>query len=109
MARTFPLTPQFQPSAHFSGPLYRLPAVASVSINIVSVTLAIDRNAIKELRELALTKTPLGSMKTLRERAHVHITLARAEGLLRSARAYFHQALAEAWQQTMDEIASAIG
>jgi indole-3-acetate monooxygenase len=97
----FPLIPHFQPTAHYSGPLYRFPAVGSVSINIVSVTLAIARNAINELRELALTKTPLGSMKTLRERANVHIALARAEGLLRSARAYFHQTIADTWQQTV--------
>ena len=100
--RAFPLIPYFQPSPHFSGPLYRFPAVGSVSINVVSVTLAIARNAIQELRDLALTKTPLGSMKTLRERSSVHITLAQAEGLLRSARAYFHQAIADAWQQTLN-------
>jgi alkylation response protein AidB-like acyl-CoA dehydrogenase len=99
--RAFFFTPSFEPNAHFRGPLYRFPAVASVNINIVGVTLGIARNAINELRTLAVTKTPLGSTKTLRERANVHSTLARAEGLLRSARAYFHETLAAAWQQTL--------
>ena len=99
--RAFPLIPDFQPTPHYSGPLYRIPAVASVSVNIVGVLLAIARNAISELRELALSKTPLGSMKTLRERANVQITLAQAEGMLRSARTHFHQALADTWQQTV--------
>jgi alkylation response protein AidB-like acyl-CoA dehydrogenase len=64
------------------------------------VLLATARNAITEFRELAGRKTPFGSMKTLRDRGVVQATLAEAEATLRSARAFFYEALSEAWART---------
>ena len=97
---TFVLDPTFQPSGHFAGPLYRFPAVAIVAIFSSAVLMASARGAISELRDLATKKTPFGTMKTLRDRGVVQSTLAEAEGILRSARALFYEAYAEAWAVT---------
>ena len=59
------------------------------------------RAAITELRDLATRKTPFGSMKTLRDRAAVQGTLAEAEAILRSARAFFYETIESVWKQTL--------
>jgi indole-3-acetate monooxygenase len=100
-SRSFPVVPTFEPGAHFTGPLYRLPATASVSTVIAPVALAIARGAITALRELADRKTPLGSMKTLRHRASVQSALAESEAMLRAARLLFYEAVAEAWRRAV--------
>src|SRR5262249_469427 len=42
-----------------------------------------------------------GSTKLLRDRPIVHPTVARAEGLWRSARAFFYDSLEQGWQQAV--------
>jgi alkylation response protein AidB-like acyl-CoA dehydrogenase len=96
-SRSFFVSPTFEPGSHFTGPLYRLPALASVDVVIASVALAIGRGAIAELRDLADRKTPLGSMKTLRHRGSVQSALADAEARLRSARLLFYETVSRAW------------
>src|SRR5262249_24902058 len=64
-SRSFVVSPLYEPGPHFTGPLYRLPALASTDVIIAPVALAIARGAIAALRELADRKTPLGSMKTI--------------------------------------------
>ena len=98
--RTFALNPEFEPGRHFQGPLYRLPAVSIIAMFSATVLLAVARNAINDFRELAASKTPFGSMKTLRDRGTVQRTLAEAEGILRSARAFFYETMSEAWART---------
>lgn len=98
--RTFPLDPSLQPGRHFQGPLYRFPAAAIIGVFSVGVQLATARNAITTFRELALKKTPFGSMKTLRDRGVVQAELAQAEATLRSARAFFYEAMTESWERT---------
>jgi alkylation response protein AidB-like acyl-CoA dehydrogenase len=98
---TFPLDPTRAPSGHFKGPLYRYPASAIIALFSCGVLLATARGAINEFRELAINKTPFGSMKTLRDRSVVQATVAEAEGILRSARALFYQTYADAWAVTV--------
>jgi alkylation response protein AidB-like acyl-CoA dehydrogenase len=102
-SRTFPLTPQFTPGKHFQGPLYRFPAVGETAIIIAPVLLALARAAITEFTQLAGAKTPLGSMKLLRDRSVVQSSLARAEGMLRSARALFYETVSAAWERTASD------
>jgi alkylation response protein AidB-like acyl-CoA dehydrogenase len=65
------------------------------------VALAIARNAIRELRDIVASKVPLGSMKTSRNRGAVQAAVAEAEAMLRSARAFFYDALTTAWQRAV--------
>jgi alkylation response protein AidB-like acyl-CoA dehydrogenase len=107
-SRTYHLTPEFEPGRHFRGPLYRFPGVGEVGVIGAPALLAIARGAIDEFRDLARRKTPFGSMKTLRDRGTVQATLARAEGVLRSARALFYDTLAEAWERTVAGVPSSL-
>ena len=98
-ARSFVVAPVYEPGPQFTGPLYRLPALASTDVIIAPVALAIARGAIAALRELADRKTPLGSMKTIRHRSAVQSALADAEAQLRAARLLFYETLDTAWQR----------
>jgi alkylation response protein AidB-like acyl-CoA dehydrogenase len=98
-SRAFPMVPEFEPSPGFEGPLYRFPAMGSAVAVIAPVTLAIARGALSELRELAANKTSLGFNRTMRERPVVQATVAKAEGIHRSARAFLYDAVGEAWER----------
>ena len=97
-SRSFTLSPVYAPEAHFAGPLYRLPAPVSVDVVVAPVALAIARNGINALREIADRKTPLGSMKTIRHKPAVQSALADAEAQLRAARLLFYETLNSTWQ-----------
>jgi indole-3-acetate monooxygenase len=99
VARTFAFAPNPALGKHYQGPLYRIPALASTIAIVPPVALALARGAIDEVRDLAGKKTPLGSMKTLRDRNAVQSALAEAEATLRSARLLLHDALGEAWRR----------
>lgn len=99
---SFPLIPDFVPGEHFKGPLYRFPAAgANICSLLAPVGLAVARNAINELKELAQKKTPLGSIVTLRERGVMQRKLGRAEALVQSARIYLHSKLSDCWARTL--------
>jgi alkylation response protein AidB-like acyl-CoA dehydrogenase len=97
--RTFPLVPVFTPGSHFGGPLYRMPAVAILASVLAPIAVAVAGEAVEALRVLAPSKTSLGSTRALRDRSVTHSRLARAEGLVRAARASFHAALGASWER----------
>ena len=82
-----------------TGPLYRFPAFGLLALGIGAVALGNARAAIDDLLDLAGRKKPQGSRRTLAERAAAQSELAQAEALLRSARAFYYEALDEAWQR----------
>jgi alkylation response protein AidB-like acyl-CoA dehydrogenase len=98
---SFPFAPQFTPGRHFQGPLYRYPAVPIIAVFSSAVQLATARKAIDTTKALAMKKTPFGLVKSLGERGTTQAALADAEAVLRSARAYFHDTLAEGWARTV--------
>ena len=81
-----------------SGALYAFPFFGLLALGIAAVALGNARGAIEDLVELAGGKQPLGSRCTLAERQSAQSTLAIAEANLRSARAFFYEAVDEAWQ-----------
>ena len=101
VSRTFHVQPQFTRAKGFEGPLYGLPAVASVALIIAPIALAIGRGSIDELRSLAANKTPVGSMKTLRDRASTQSAIADAEAQLRSARVFFYDTIVTLWRHAL--------
>ena len=99
---TCPLAPAFQPNAHYSGPLYRMPMLGAIVLaHIPPVATAVAQNAIDAVRAMADQRRPMASAVPLRERGAVQEKLGRAEGMLRSARAFMYDAMAEAWRRTV--------
>jgi alkylation response protein AidB-like acyl-CoA dehydrogenase len=72
----------------------------AVLASIPPVALAIARNAIEEVRALSSKRVPMGSTVPMRDRGVAQARLGRAEAMLRSARAYVYETLANAWRKT---------
>lgn len=79
------------------GALYAFPPFGLLALGIAAVSLGIARGAIGDLVELASTKRPGGSKRTLAERAGVQADVARAEALVSAGRAFVDDAAGEAW------------
>jgi indole-3-acetate monooxygenase len=77
--------------------LYRFPMFAFFALSIAAAALGNARGAIDELSALAVGKVAQGSSRTLAQRAGTWSVLARAEASLRAARAFYYQAIEEAW------------
>lgn len=99
--RTFPLVPAFTPGSHYDGPLYRMSVVSALTIVLAPIALAIARQAIEALREIAPTRVAFGSTRALRDRSIAHNRLGRAEGLVRAGRALLHATIEESWQRVV--------
>ena len=80
-------------------PLYAFPAFGILAMGISSVMLGLARAAITDLIAIAGGKTPEGHRKPLATRAKTQEDVAEADALVRSARAYFHESIAAAWDE----------
>jgi alkylation response protein AidB-like acyl-CoA dehydrogenase len=100
-AFTCPLVPQFEPNKHYVSPLYRMPMLATIVLDsIPPIAVAIARNAIEEVRALSSKRMPMGSTVSLRDRGVAQARLGRAEAMLRSARAFMYETMADTWRRT---------
>jgi alkylation response protein AidB-like acyl-CoA dehydrogenase len=99
--RTFRLGIDHTPGDLYGGPLYRAAVMVTVPTIVPPVALGVAREAIDELIALAAGKTPFASTTTLRERAGAQAKVGRAEGLLRSARAFLYDRVARGWERTL--------
>lgn len=98
---TCPLVPPFEPNKHYRAPLYRLPMLATIVLaTIPPVAVAIARRAIDEVKALSAKRVPMGSAVPLAERGVAQARLGRAEAMLRSARAFMYETMAETWEKT---------
>ena len=70
-------------------------------LGIAAVALGLARSAIDELIELAGDKTPSGGARPLATRPAAQMEVARAEATLRSARAFYYEAIEAAWQEAL--------
>lgn len=97
----------FVPESHALGlgvdgplqrPLYAFPQFGLLSMGIAAVSLGLARAALDELIEIAGGKTPSGSSRPLAERPTTQAEVSRAEATLRSARAFYYEAIGSAWE-----------
>lgn len=78
-------------------PLAAFPNFSLLASGVAAVSLGIARHAIDELVDLAQGKRPLFSSRTISQIGTSQTDLARAEALVRSARAFLHDELHRAW------------
>ena len=86
---------------HVRGPLFRLPALSRLAYNKVGVATGIARAALDAFVELASRRVPRGMSAPLRERRFAQESVAEAETLLGSARAFVFETVEELWQETL--------
>ena len=94
--------PAFAAQPREPGTLYRVPPISLFCVALAAVVLGIARAAVDALVTLAATKTPMGSAETLRDKPIAQLQVARAEVLIRAARACLIEAINRQW----DEIAA---
>ena len=93
-------SPEKQPRE--KGPLYVFGTTNVFATGFASVGLGIARAMLDAFLDLAVTKTPRGIKGVLREQAQVQAQVAQAEASLRSARAFLHQTVDDAWRAASD-------
>lgn len=93
--RAVPFGPLVRPSPAYDNPLSRLVVWTTVGCH-AAVSLGVAQAAIDDLTALG-SKVPAYTENAIRDRNRVQLRLARAEGKLAGARAFFHQAYEEAW------------
>jgi len=109
----FAIRDRFVPEQHAVGlggdgsqiidrPLYAFPQFGLLGMGIAAVALGLARAAINELIEIAGGKTPAASARPLAARASTQIDVSRAEAMLRSARAFYYEAIEAAWQKACE-------
>ena len=98
---TAPFGPPQKLSTVFDYPLYRMQFWQGLAI-LAPPALGAARAAIDALIELAVSKTPNFTAKTLRDRSVVQSNIAKARARLDSARSYYYESLDEAWQSACD-------
>jgi indole-3-acetate monooxygenase len=86
------------PQLTVDAPLYRFPIFGFFALSIAAASLGNARGAIDDLIELAAGKVGQDSRRTLAERQTTQAAVAGAEASLRAARAFYYQAIDDAWQ-----------
>lgn len=81
--------------AHYENPVYRIPVPLRLAYNKVAVALGVARGAIETFVDIAQSKIPQLSSKTLMHRPAAQYRMGEAEAIYRSARAYVMEAMAE--------------
>ena len=82
-------------------PLASFPNFSLLAACVSSVSLGIARHALDELAELGQHKRPMLTSTTVSQSGWAQAELAKAEALLRSAQAFLHHELHEAWETTL--------
>jgi indole-3-acetate monooxygenase len=78
-------------------PLYRFPIFSFFALSIAAAALGNARGAVEDLHALAVEKVGLGSSRTLAQRPATWAAVAEMEAALRAARAFYYEAIEEAW------------
>jgi alkylation response protein AidB-like acyl-CoA dehydrogenase len=108
----FQVSDVFVPEAHAvgyldglanNGALYKFPNFAFLALGIAAVAMGIARASIDQLVQLAKQKKRAGAGRSIADHAHTQMEVARAEAGLRSARAFYYQALTSAWEAACGE------
>lgn len=87
----------FPSEMHIDGGLYRYPFL--FTFKLAAVALGIARGAIDDVIALSATKTAYGSRTLIRDKDWLQVGITRAEIAYGQARAFYHEAMREIWQE----------
>ncbi len=79
-------------------PLYRFSFYGLLAAGVACTAIGIADRAVEEFKALAAVKTPQNSSRVLAERPSAQDDVARAEATVRSASAFLHDAMGDAWE-----------
>lgn len=82
------------------GRLFKFPNFTFLALGIAAVSLGVARASIDEFVQLAQTKVRRGSTKGIISHPYTQMKVAEAEAQLRSARAFYYEAIEAVWQAT---------
>lgn len=103
----FAISDRFVPESHAVGlaggepvqaPLYAFPQFGLLAMGIAAVTLGLARAAIDELVELADSKKPSGSGRSLANRPSTQADVSSAEAMVRAARSFFYETIESGYE-----------
>lgn len=83
---------------NLEGPLYRYPTLSLATQVLSVVALGVARAALNEIYAIAHKQQSVTGAPRLAERQQAQMQIARSEAELRSARAWFYEAIDEVWQ-----------
>jgi len=81
------------------GTLYLFSATLAYAVAFSALMLGLAQSLVRDLKALAMTKTPRGAPSTLKESPVFQSQLAVLEARLRACRAYLHATLDEIWDK----------
>jgi alkylation response protein AidB-like acyl-CoA dehydrogenase len=87
-------------------PIYRFPRFGFLALPIGAIALGMARDSIDEALDVAKSKTPTGSDRTLSSRPAFHRDVALADSSLRAARSAFYEDIATAWEEAQNGVGS---
>lgn len=90
-------------------PMSRFPNFTLLALGIAATAIGNARRALDEVRELAASKTPQFSSRTLDRSGHAQLEYARAEVRWRAARALLRDEVGVAWELAVDGAAVDVG
>jgi alkylation response protein AidB-like acyl-CoA dehydrogenase len=79
------------------GPQWRFPFYGVLAMGIAAVSIGLLNGAVDRFAELATSKKPEGSGRTLSERSTGQAVVSSAEATARSTRSFLHDVIGEAW------------
>jgi alkylation response protein AidB-like acyl-CoA dehydrogenase len=100
--------PGFDAPPRLPGPLYALPFVTTLAVNVAAVSLGIARASIDAMLSLAEGKISQRATTPLRFEPRIQSDIARAEASLRAARAFLFEAVADLWNEVTTSSAASL-
>ncbi|WP_420436766.1 acyl-CoA dehydrogenase family protein [Candidatus Poriferisodalis sp.] len=92
-------------SPYAAQPLYRMPLFGLLALPIGAIALGMARACIDEVIEVATSKVPQGSRRTLGRRPSLHSAVAVADTEVRAARTLLYAEMDAAWERAQHGLA----
>jgi indole-3-acetate monooxygenase len=89
-------------AATLDAAIYRYPSLSFAAQVLAIVGIGVARSALDEVTAMAGGRASITGAPVMAERGYVQLEIARAEAMLRSARAFFYEATETLWQEVLN-------